>query len=1126
MSTPPATLDTRPVQKIIKIRRDYNRWVADETLEDYALRFTPRHFRKWSMLRVANTAWGAVSFLALEAIGASITLSYGLSSAMSAIAVVSVLLFLTGLPIAYQAARNGLDMDLVARGAGFGYLGSTITSLIYAGFTFIFLALESAIMAQALELWFGLPRWLGYLISVIVIIPLVTHGVTLLSRLQLWTQPLWLMLGLAPFVAIAIKDPQAFQSLAALRGDGADGDAFSWAAFGAAATVIAALIGQIGEQVDFLRFMPERTRENRVRWWLAVVAAGPGWIVPGAIKMVAGAFLASLAIRHGATAAQAVEPTHMYRVGFEYVVGSGSLAVLLTGVFVVVSQIKINVTNAYAGSLAWSNFFARLTRSHPGRVVWLFFNVVIAVLLMTLGVFEALERVLGLYSHLAVAWVGALVGDLVVSKPLGWSPRRIEFKRAHLHDINPSGFGAMCIASLSSIAAYSGVFGDGLRSASSAIALAVSFVCAPLIAIATRGRYAIAREPVDFGPRHRTLRCVVCRNRFEADDMAACPAYNGAICSLCCTLEARCNDRCKPGRRLLEQLVDLLQRWLPRRLAPAVVRRSLQQCLLLAGMMLAFGALLWLLYTQETYRGDTFVAQSPPALRFLFLKIFLALGLLAAIASWWLVLTNESRQIAQQESERQNQLLQKEIDAHRRTDALLQRAKEHAESASLAKSRFVTGMSHELRSPLNSILGYSQILLRDRSLSTPQRDAVGTIRRNGEHLTGLVDGLLELSRIEAGKLRLEREPIELPEFLDQIVRMFEPLASDKGLRFRAEIDPHLPRQVHADPKRLRQILINLLSNAIKFTVAGSVTLRVRHLREIAHIQVEDTGIGIAATDLERIFLPFERADGAAMAEGTGLGLTITRMLVDLMGGDVKLRSTPGIGSSFMVRAYLPALREVGERIAPQALSGYLGPRRTILVVDDQPSHRAVLRGLLEPLGFAIVEAGTAADGLAAFEAARPDLVLLDINLPDATGWTVCRTLRARGHSELPVVMTSANAYENNADTWLRYGCDGFVCKPVGDTELFSVLRRLLNLTWTDDAGSRPASEDLRELLELASGAYPRALRARIAELRAEQPSLATWLDALTAMLDGPNDALCRHLATALQERDERATRSI
>ena len=184
----------QPVQRIIKIRRDYNRWVSDETLEDYALRFTPRSFRKWSAFRVANTAFGAVSFLALEAIGASITLSYGFTNAMWAIAVVSLVIFLTSLPIAYHAARRGLDMDLLARGAGFGYLGSTITSLIYASFTFIFFALEAAIMAQAFELWFDMPRSLGYLLSALLVIPLVTHGVTLISRLQLWTQPLWIVL--------------------------------------------------------------------------------------------------------------------------------------------------------------------------------------------------------------------------------------------------------------------------------------------------------------------------------------------------------------------------------------------------------------------------------------------------------------------------------------------------------------------------------------------------------------------------------------------------------------------------------------------------------------------------------------------------------------------------------------------------------------------------------------------------------------------------------------------------------------------------------------------------------------------------------------------------------------------
>ena len=171
-------------QKILRIRRDYNAWVANETLEDYALRYTPRSFRKWSEFRVANTAFGAVSFLALEAIGGTIALNYGFANALWAILAVGLVTFLTGLPISVYAARHGVDMDLLTRGAGFGYLGSTITSLVYAGFTFIFFALEAAIMALALQMVVDLPLVWCYAISAVVVIPLVTHGITLISRLQ------------------------------------------------------------------------------------------------------------------------------------------------------------------------------------------------------------------------------------------------------------------------------------------------------------------------------------------------------------------------------------------------------------------------------------------------------------------------------------------------------------------------------------------------------------------------------------------------------------------------------------------------------------------------------------------------------------------------------------------------------------------------------------------------------------------------------------------------------------------------------------------------------------------------------------------------------------------------------
>src|SRR5688572_9538132 len=466
-------------------------------MEDYALRYTPKRFRKWSTFRVANTAFGAASFLILEAVGATLLVQYGFLNAFWAILATGVIIFLTGLPISIYAARYGVDMDLLTRGAGFGYLGSTITSLIYASFTFIFFALEAAVMAYALDLALGIPPSWGYLVCALVVIPLVTHGVSVISRLQVWTQPLWLVMLVVPFAYVMVRDPGAFAGVLHYGGEKGAGPNFDMHLFGAALTVGIALITQMGEQADYLRFMPAKTEANRKAWWLGVLAGGPGWVILGVCKMLGGALLAYLAIQHMVPVDRAVDPNQMYLAAYEYVFPNYGWAVAATALFVVISQLKINVTNAYAGSLAWSNFFSRVTHSHPGRVVWVVFNTLIAFMLMEMNVFQALGDVLGLYSNIAIAWMMAVVADLVVNKPLGLSPRGIEFKRAYLYDINPVGVGAMALASALSIAAYLGTFGPLAQAFSALIAMGVAFVAAPLIAWATKGKYYIARKPED-----------------------------------------------------------------------------------------------------------------------------------------------------------------------------------------------------------------------------------------------------------------------------------------------------------------------------------------------------------------------------------------------------------------------------------------------------------------------------------------------------------------------------------------------------------------------------------------------------------------------------------------------------
>lgn len=1095
-------------QRIIPIRRDYNQWVANQTLEDYALRFTAKSARRWSSLRVANTALGAISFLALEAIGGTITVDYGFANAAAAIACVAALIFAISLPIAIFAARFGVDIDLLTRGAGFGYIGSTITSLIYASFTFIFFAIEAAILASMLKACFGLPLWLGYIVCSVIVIPLVMHGITFISRLQFWTQPIWLAFNLLPFAFIFAHGPGPAEGWTSYRG--VSGHGFDPLLFGAAASVVFSLVAQIGEQVDFLRFLPPRSAaQSGAGWWCALLAAGPGWIVFGAPKLLAGSFLAYLALRHGFLPEDAVQPAQMYRVAFGYVLASPMAALVLASAFVALSQIKINVTNAYAGSIAWSNFFSRLTHSHPGRVVWVVFNIAIALLLMELGVYEAIEHTLVIFSDIAASWVGALVADLVINKSLGLSPPGIEFKRAHLYDINPVGMGAMLLAMSASMASYFGAFGALAEAFSPFVALGVAFAAAPLIAWATNGRYYLARKPRAGWAELDTITCVVCENQFEPEDSAYCPVYRGAICSLCCSLDARCHDGCKPHARYSNQLLVPLRAILPNFAAAALTTSFGRYCGVLALLAAGIGATMLAVYLQTA--GLT--AQQD-LLAVAFRKAYFVLLVIAGVVAWLLVLGQESRKTAHEETRRQTGLLMSEIEAHGRTAAALQKAREVAEAANLAKSRYVTGISHELRTPLNAILGYAQLLERDTAIPERRRNGIRIIRRSGEHLTALIEGLLDISKIEAGRIELYRDIVRFPDFLEQLVDMFELQAGTKGIDFVFTHEGRLPALVRTDERRLRQILINLLSNAIKFTQQGRVSLRVRWRDDLAEIEVQDTGIGIATQDLERVFEPFQRVENARTPyeAGVGLGLTITRLLTQIMGGEIRISSEPGHGSKFLVRLLLSEVHSISALPAnEQSMLGYAGAPRRVIVGDDDPAHRGLMEDLLRPLGFVVFNAVDGPECLRIASRLKPDLFLLDIAMPGMDGWELARLLRMNGFDQTPIIMVSANANELNQPRPDIYV--DVLAKPISLAVLLEKIGHLLKLQWIAPveerqgiAGKQPRTvmpkpplvsplnaQQTDGLRQLALIGYVKGVRDELAALDEELPDASEYI---------------------------------
>ncbi len=1090
-------------QRILPVRRDYNRWVANQTLEDYALRFTAKSARRWSAPRVAQTAIGAISFLALEAIGGAITLAHGFVNAAAAIVVVSIILLITGMPIAKYAARYGVDIDLLTRGAGFGYIGSTVTSLIYASFTFILFAIEASIMSSALELAFGLPLWISYILSALAVIPLVVYGITAISRFQLWTQPFWIVLNILPFAFIAWRDPAQFVAwwqFGGLEHGGQPGtwsESFDLVRFGLASSVILALMPQIGEQVDFLRFLPDRSSEAaraiRPAHRIGTFFAGPGWIVLGLPKLFAGSLLAVIALRWGVPAIHAAEPAYMYEVAFQYMLPSREAAVVLTAAFVVVSQLKINVMNAYAGSLAWSNFFSRLTHSHPGRVVWLVFNVAIALLLMELGIYEALERTLGLFAIVAVAWLGAITADLAINKPLGLSPPGIEFKRAHLYDINPVGVGAMGLATVLALFAATGTFGEIARAFAPFVALGTALVTAPLIAWATGGRFYLARQAKPEWAGLTGIRCSVCEHEFEPEDTAHCPAYDAPICSLCCSLDARCRDLCKPEARLSAQAfgaIDaLLPNWLGRMMSPRLV-----EYLAILGLLTsAIGLVLLVIHFQSQHGSLEVEAALTRALW----SAFFVLLIVAGVVAWFFVLAHESRRVAQEESGRQTTALLEEIAAHERTDAELQKAKEAAEAANFAKSRYLVGLSHELRTPLNAVMGYAQVLERDVGLGPQRTRSVKVIRRSAEHLSGLIDGLLDISKIEAGRLELARDEIRLGDFLDQLVEMFRIQAEAKGLAFHFTRPHKLPEVVATDEKRLRQVLVNLLSNAIKFTEKGDVTFDVGMRSEIATFTVTDTGRGIPDGEISRIFEPFERGRSARNQPGLGLGLTITKMLATLMGGDVRVDSREGEGSRFRVRMHLAVVRDpVAVPAAPRAIRGYAGARRTIMVVDDHAEHRDLVREVLEPLGFTVIEAEDGPSALALATEIRPDLFLLDISMPGMNGWELAHALRNIGFVSTKIVILSANVGESRPPDTEVAVHDDLIAKPFDLRRLIDRVQHHLGLEWLDEVpvppvaetapirDDRPTRDEARELLQFAGIGYVRGVAEMLAGIEA------------------------------------------
>ncbi|WP_280151845.1 response regulator [Piscinibacter sp. XHJ-5] len=377
-------------------------------------------------------------------------------------------------------------------------------------------------------------------------------------------------------------------------------------------------------------------------------------------------------------------------------------------------------------------------------------------------------------------------------------------------------------------------------------------------------------------------------------------------------------------------------------------------------------------------------------------------------------------------------------DLHRGMVQTERDARHAAEAANRAKTEFLASMSHELRTPLNAVLGYAQLLTMDGGLSDRQARGLDVIHESGEHLLALVNDILDLARIEAGRTELNPEPVNLVNFLQTVVNLMHVKAREKRLTFVFDAGAGLPQAVLADERRLRQVLLNLIGNAIKFTDRGTVTLHASGepkgpLHVLLHLDVEDTGVGMRPDDLKRIFQPFEQVgDARSRSAGTGLGLAITRALVNDMGGQVQVSSELGRGSRFGVELPLPVVEpaEAAVRKAPTVVR-HRGPPRRVLVVDDVAANRALMWDFLTNAGFEVAQASDGNQMLVVARIFRPDLIVMDSVMPSVDGVEATRRLRRDAEfAAVPVIAVSASATAEHRVACLQAGVNVFLTKPV------------------------------------------------------------------------------------------------
>jgi signal transduction histidine kinase/CheY-like chemotaxis protein len=569
----------------------------------------------------------------------------------------------------------------------------------------------------------------------------------------------------------------------------------------------------------------------------------------------------------------------------------------------------------------------------------------------------------------------------------------------------------------------------------------LAFVLSPLIAIWTKGKYYIARSGPFNELSNQLAECTVCTHHYAEADSTHCPHHEGIICSLCCTLESTCKDKCKPT---IETPLDSYREWVHHGLGKLLGRDISQQAslrvanfaLIWSAMLVIIAMILWMSLPAKLGELDAGAFALIGDYRW---RVFFGGALLSSMATWWIVLVSESRDIAEDE---------------------LRFARDRAEDATRAKSDFLANMSHEIRTPMNAIIGMSHLALQS-DLNQKQRNYISKVKRAAENLLGIINDILDFSKIEAGKLTIEETEFRIEEVMDHLEDLVGLKAEDKGLVLKFLPAPDVPAALIGDPLRLGQILINLGNNAVKFTDAGEIHIGIETVSRqddqvVLHFWVTDTGIGMTPEQCGRMFQSFSQADSSTTRKygGTGLGLAISKNLVELMNGRIWVDSISGTGSTFHFHAQFGV--QAGEQGAvyqherpsagsqAEAMKRLAGSR--VLLVEDNEMNQELAVELLRSASIRVVVAANGQEALDVLARdSRFDGVLMDCQMPVMDGYAATLALRAiPALATLPVIAMTANAMAGDKEKVLDAGMNDHIAKPIDVAEMFSTMARWIS----------------------------------------------------------------------------------